>query len=94
MEAVGGRRHTHTRRVLTAGPTSLTCMCKGTERADQGQHQQQLNVHRGEKSSSPPTQTTARDSLGGGKERDTGALARARHAPTGLSGGEGAGQQN
>lgn len=73
MEAEGARGHS----VLTA-EGSLTCMCEGAERANQGQQEQQLNIHCGE-NFSPPV-TTFMDSLGA--EHNTRALAHAAaHTP-------------
>lgn len=47
---------------MVIAKSSLTCMWEGTERASQGQQEQQLNIHRGENFS--PSVTTYGDSLG------------------------------
>lgn len=62
MEAEGQRGTQCANSRTLIAQSLLTCMCEGTERASQGQDEQQLNVHHGE-NFSPPV-TTFRDSLG------------------------------
>ncbi|KAI4823968.1 hypothetical protein KUCAC02_012520 [Chaenocephalus aceratus] len=62
-------------------------MCESAERASQGQQEQQLNIHGGEKFS-PPVKTF-KGSLGAKSTTPEPSHTRHTHTPTGLSGGEG-----
>lgn len=84
----GGREGTQCANSRTViAECSLTCMCEGTERADQGQQKQQLNIH-GDENVSPPVTTFETPS--GQRARHQGPSHRLPHTrriltPTGLS---------